>query len=230
MRRTTTLLACLGITAWLTAPSKADPIQGTVQVTVEPNGSQMTAIPYTYTGTIYDMANTTGTGLSGPVLGSPLFSTSPIHAPINADFDLTVTFGGGSSNGPSIDVKGTVTGSYDVTAIPQSNPLYAQGYNLSSSLYARGVATSATLLNWSPDSGVPISLINRYLNPAVYSFTQAGTGTWMASAALDGASSLSIDLAAGTETPEPATVLIYLAAIAGLGARRVARVRRSARP
>ena len=231
MRRTTTLLACLGITAWLTAPSRADPIQGTFKLTVGPTGSGMSFYPYTYTGAIPDMTNArSSTILWGPPIEAPLVFTEAIHVPINANLDMMVTFGGVSANGPSIEVKGTMTGSYDVTAVPRSGPDYAQGYNLDSSLNVRGVATSATLVNWTPDSGVPMSLINQYLNLAVYSLAQVGTERGRTSVTVGGMPSLSIDLAAGTETPEPATVLIYLAAIAGLGARRVARVRRSARP
>ena len=77
-------------------------------------------------------------------------------------------------------------------------------------------------------SGIPMSMISQYLNPSAYSFTQAASGMSMASSPeLYGGSFLNINASAGAEVPEPATVLVCLAAIAGIGIRRHARFWRS---
>jgi hypothetical protein len=143
---------------------------------------------------------------------------------------MTITFDGASGTHPTIDVTGNVTGSYDVTDIPKSSPLYAEGYNLSGSLGVQGTATAATLLGWTPDSGIPMSLLNQYLNPSAYAISeQLGTGPYRASVVLPSTAeaTLAVNLLAPTAAPEPAAVLVYVAAIAGLGVHRGARHWRS---
>jgi hypothetical protein len=227
MRRALTVVAGLVVITSLTNPAGADPIPATVSLTVEPNGSAITYYPYVYSVWIPDL-NTrpssvgllgSGSVVSGSGVGESIF---PAHIPIQTTFNMTITLDGASGSHPSIVVEGTVTGSYDVTDIPQSSPLWAAGFNISSYLTVQGVATSAKLEGWTSNSGVPMSLISQYLNPSIYSFSQQGSGgnymVYPSYPDLAG-TTLFINLPDAAETPEPATVLVYVAAIVGLVVR-----------
>ena len=79
---------------------------------------------------------------------------------------------------------------------------------------------SATVQGWSPESGVPMSLINKYLTTSNYSlYLQDSYHVVPESYPTASDFYLTANQSAVTFVPEPATVLIYLAAIAGLGVR-----------
>jgi hypothetical protein len=232
MGRGLTFIACLAFITSLTFESKADPIPADVTLTVEPSGMPMTGIPYVYSGTIPDV-NTPPSyiSLSGATLGSPGPNFQGlIDIGIRTTFNMMITFDGASGSHPSIDVTGNVTGYFDVTGIPMSSPYWAGGFNLLSSLSVQGTATSAILQGWTPASGIPMSLIDQYLNPSSYTFTEQGSGMGMATSQLNGGAFLALNIPEGAEVPEPATLLIYLAAISGLVVRRGARLWRSCTP
>ena len=219
MRRERMLVACFVLSAIiLPCPAKADPITANITLTVEPNGLGIAGVPYVYTGLIPDLNSPPSSlSMSGSVLGAPgPIYTTPTEVNINTPFNMTITLNDASGSNPTIDVTGNVTGSFDETAIPSSSFLYAEGFTLSSSLNVQGTATSATLQGWTPNSGIPMSLINEYLNPSIYSFSQTAQGMSMASSPqLLGGSTLQINLSTDSEVPEPAAVLIYLVGIAG---------------
>jgi hypothetical protein len=228
MRRTSTIIACLALMLSQTDTAEADPIPGTITLTAE--------APYVptavYTGTVADLsAPSSYVRLIGPELGySNGWEKGPVNIPIQSPFNMTISFDGASGSQPTIDVTGTLAGSYVVSTIPPSNPLYAGGFNLTGELSVQGTVTSATLQGWTADSGIPISLINQYLNPSVYNILQqANTGYGMASVGLPNVpeTTLAINLNAATAAPEPATILVYLASIAGLGLHRFGRRRQS---
>lgn len=229
MRRSLTLFTCVAFMASLIGAASADPISGTVTVTVEPSGTLVTAVPYMYSACILDMSNTTYNGemFGDGLLGSPgPIWNPPINIDIQTTFNMTVTFDGASGSHPTIDLTGPLTVEFNQTDLTSSSPYYAMGYNPSTSLTARGTPTTATLQGWTPSSGVPMSLINEYLNPSSYDFFESGEAMTMAMPPeqLSGGVSLGIHLSAGAEAPEPSSVLVCLAAIAGLAVRRGARL------
>ena len=225
MRRTLAHIAGLALIASITHPAKADPITASVTLTVEPNDMPMSGIPYVYTGTIADLtAPPSDIGLTGTTIGYPgSFWSAPMQTGIQTTFNMTITLEGAPGSQPSIDVTGTVTGSYAISVIPQSSPYYADGYNYTNSLSVQGTATSATLEGWTPQSGIPMSLLSQYLNPAIYSFSEQGSGG-MGKASVylppELPAYLEITASAAAEAPEPAAVLVYVAAIAAWAVRR----------
>lgn len=228
--RSPALLAILPLMASLTCAAKADPIPATVTLTVEPTGSGLTAVPHMYTGCIADLNSSPSyVFLLGPMLVDPYHSLPypPLHIDIQTTFEMTITLDGALGSHPSIDVKGNVTGTLEETDVTSSSPFWPE-YNLSASFTVSGTGTSATLRDWTPDSGVPMSLINQYLNPSSYVFSQEASDMEKVGPIelRSGGSSLRIELPAAAEAPEPAPILVFLAAIAGLGVRRRFRLRR----
>jgi hypothetical protein len=233
MRHTSTIIACLALMLSKAVTAEADPIPGTITLTAQEGGSQLTGPPpATYTGTVADLsAPSSYVMLSGPELGySSGYAQGTMNIPIQATFNMTISFDGASGSQPTVDVAGTLTGSYVVSTIPPSNPLYAEGYNLTGELNLGGTVTSATLQGWTTDSGVPMSLINQYLNTSSYNiYQQVYTGPYMASVVLPNTAVTNVDinLSTATAAPEPATILVYATSIAGLGLQRFGRRRRS---
>lgn len=243
MRRRWSLIACLALMASSGRAAKADPIMGTVTLTVAQDpgvglwGSAINQGPAVYSSGQVDLSQffqvpvvTFPDGsyteifpsvtLSGPLLirwdnlGSFLFNTT---------FDLKIAFDGASGNGPTIDATGTLNGFADSnTSDVETGP---------SNVLVGADATfqSATVQGWTPGSGVPMSLIDQFLKASNLRlgdedvYTVNSTGGFPTSSTF----SFSPDPSAVTYTPEPATLLIYLSAIAGLGVRGGARLRRS---
>ena len=217
MRRSLPLVAWLALVISLTSAAKADPIMGNIVMTVAPSppaaGTGL-GIP---TAAVYS---------SGPVDLSTLPQNLPLTGPalgfagggligqiIKTTFDLKITFNGAAGSQPSIDVTGPLTGWANYSPSPDH-----------ASSWFQATPTSATLHGWTVGSGVPMDLINQYLNTSNYHVDQ------LISASLppDRANfALTVDPSTGVTTPEPATVLVYLVAIAGLGVRRGARAWRS---
>jgi hypothetical protein len=143
--------------------------------------------------------------------------------PPNVTYDLKITFNGASGSQPTIEV----TGSMKVVAdsVPDSN------YPFGGPVIVRATANpaSATVQGWTPSSGVPQSLIDTYLNTSNYKLYQqdgytTGTNTpYPTSSTFD----LVANPSALAVTPEPSTILVYLAAIMGLGLRRSSRIARA---
>lgn len=222
MRRVSAFVACLAFMTYLPFDARAGSIPADVSLTVGPPLGN----PYAYTTSIQDVNTPPSSVYLGPTPGYLSDLTHPVAENIQTTFNMTITFEGPSGSRPSIDVTGNVTGYLDVTVIPSSSPYYAMGYNLSSSLNAMGIGKSATLQGWTPASGVPMSLIEPYLNPSIYGFSEQGRGMGMAYSELYGGATLFTNLPAAASVPEPTTLLMYLAAIAGLGVR----LRRSRTP
>ncbi len=227
MGRGLTFVACLAFMTSLPSEARAGSISADVSMTVVGELGN----PYPYITSIPDVSSPPSIVYSGP---TPLnLSTIDylVDDNIRTTFNMTITFESPSGSHPSIDVTGNVIGNFDVAIIPSSSPFFAPGgFNLSSSLYAVGTGTSATLQGWTPASGIPISLIEPYLNPSIYGFSAWGRGMGIVYSELYGEESYFINMPGVASVPEPTTALMYLAAIAGLGVWRGARLRRSRTP
>ncbi|HZW33667.1 MAG TPA: hypothetical protein VFF52_23300 [Isosphaeraceae bacterium] len=210
MRRRLTLIACLASIVSLAGASKAGSIMGTIVLTVAPNpiieDGQGLGIPTAavYSSGPVDLGTLPqGLALPGPALG---FDGGLIGEPIKTAFDLKITFDGASGSQPSIDVTGSLVGMVEATQSPDTADSWFQS-----------PPTSATVQGWSPNSGIPMALINQYLNTSNYQLFQIFAGSvppdsdtfW-----------LTVSPSTGATVPEPATVLLYLAAIAVPGAAR----------
>jgi hypothetical protein len=191
-------------------------------------GSDATVIggPYQYSGTIPDVsALPSYINLAGPTLGQ----TSAIVTSLlggwsrnfQAPFDMTITFSGAAGTHPSIELAGDLTGTFTSRDLPQS--AWGGGGDVRTEVDSsfHGSVTSAKLQGWAPDSGIPMSAIAPLLNTATYSFTQSNV--WVNLPDPEGIY-VEFKPPGAAETPEPATVLLYLVAIAGLGVRRGARL------
>jgi hypothetical protein len=238
MRRSLMLSASLALLASLTGAATAGPITGTVTMTVAPAGpSNGTTGPgivdvASYSSGLVNLSTLPdGMVLRGPTLGlDTAGGGGPINDSVSSTFQMTITFNGPTGIQPSINITGTISG-YAVqeeSAAP-GGPL-APGQNAGlavASFVATPISatvTSATV-DWPPVSGVPASLIDQYLNLSNYRLSQyvsQAPGFYLPPA--DGNFVLTILPAA---VPEPATILVYLAAIVGLGLRHGARLRRS---
>ena len=226
-RRHLALVSCLAIAAFLPSASKADPIQANIAVSVGPltgpGGGSVggTGPQYQYSGTIPD-ANSLPSSilLSGPTLGNfeGYNGTFPFIS-VQAPFNMTITLDGVSGSHPSIDVVGNLTGGFQSQSLA---PEFSNTTDVSYTLW--GSATSASLHGWTTSSGIPMSVIAPFLDLSTYSFPQSNlyANYWIKEGFV-----VNFNPSANVDTPEPATVLMYLAVIAGLGARRGARIWRS---
>lgn len=184
---------------------------GTIVLTVAPNpiieDGQGMGIPKAavYSSGPVDLGNLPrGLPLHGPAIG---FGGELIGERIKTTFDLKITFESASTSQPTIDVTGSLAGAV------ASEP----GHSFA---WFQGTATSATIQGWTPESGVPLALTNQYLDPSRYQLIQLIT----ANAPPDSADfGLTVTPSAGAIVPEPATLLLYLAAMAVLGVWRGAR-------
>ncbi len=222
-RRGLALVSCLAIAAFLPSASKADPIQANIAVSVGPltwAGGILggTSPPYQYSGTIPDVGSLPSSILlPGPTLGN-LEGVSSIYPSLinfQAPLDMTITLDGASGSHPTIDIVGNLTGSFQSTLIPSEPIVYDVSYALT------GSATSASLHGWTSGSGIPMSAITPLLDLSTYSFRQQNdyANHWIKEGFV-----VNFNPSANVDTPEPATVLMYLAVIAGLGARHGARI------
>jgi hypothetical protein len=229
-----TVIACLALTAALTSGAKADPVMGTVTLTVPQTavgGGGSGGInqgPVVYTSGPVDLSQLfqsqvqpggavtyEGISLAGPHL-LPNFGGLEVN--FNTTFDMKIAFDGTSGSQPTIDVTGVVIGS--AAGVPEGT------YNDGADVYASARPQSATVQGWNPDSGVPMSLINQYLNPSNYWIWQGDNylyGPPQDNPATTGFA-LMANPSAITPVAEPATIAVFLAAIASLGFRHRARL------
>lgn len=226
-RQTLAVAVCLTLVVSLGSTVRANPITGTITATVSnappPDGSasyystdwfsaQSGGFASGGTPTAVDLSILpTGLPLPGGDLGYNTHGT--FGQKINAPFDLKITFDGTSGSHPFVELTGTLVGEIGGTS------LYANmgGWFIPT-------LTSAVLHDWTPDCGVPLSLINQYMNPASYHLDGAIEG-----GSMNGVGYLmTIDPSTGASVvPEPATVVMYLAVIGGFIAWRGSRALRA---
>jgi hypothetical protein len=204
MRPKLLVAALLFITA-ATETANADPVSGTIELTVPPGASKLANTAYS-SGTV-DLSTLPA---NVPLPGAPLGynDAGAFSQTINTIFDLKITFNGASGFQPVIDITGTLTGTLGGNSITE---------NLGGQFAA--TPTSAMLENWSPESGVPVALINQYLNTSSYHINGAIEGGPTNLAGF----SMTVDPStAGSPVPapEPTSVVVFLAALGGLGLRR----------
>jgi hypothetical protein len=148
------LIACLALVASVTGAAKANPIMGTVTLTVAPagqfGGNPGLGIP---TAAAYS---------SGPVDLGALPSTVPLTGPelafngglieenIATTFDLKIALNSASGSQPSVDLSGPLRGW--VASVQSPNVA-------GSSFWA--TPTSASLQGWAAGLGVPMALIGQ---------------------------------------------------------------------
>jgi hypothetical protein len=246
MRPRLTRIAFLAILPLLSRGALADPITGNITLTVAP------AAPFFQGPVVYS---------SGPVNPSQLFQSQiepgpdpvtlyqglTMNGPLlvkwsglgsesfTTPFDMKITFAGAAGSQPTVDVTGSLTvNAYSTPDESASNGLASAS---KVSISANATQMSATVQGWTPASGIPLSLINQYLATSSYQLFQTDNYTFTPSAGFPTTSSFDLmaDPSAVTPVPEPAPVLMYVAAIAGFGVwrsrtstrSRVARRRRS---
>jgi hypothetical protein len=200
--------------AALTSSAQADPISGGIALMI--GAGYGSSVPEF----VADMANPPYKG--GQLGGEPILPPEGFGSgTISDSFNVSIVFNAASGANPTINVIGAITGVYTVTDLEPGNPLWSSGgFNFETSLRMEGTATSATLENWSPASGVPLSLINQYLNLSDYHFTETAGGLSIAAPYYDNLqASFSIDLPPAVPAPEPTTAILYVAAIGGLVVR-----------
>ncbi len=213
MRQRLMLVAALAIMLSVTGMAEADPIMGTITLTVAPAppayGNPGPGIP---TAAVYNSGSVDlsvlpqNLFLTGPPLG---FAGGLIGNSINTTFDMKITFDGTSGAQPYVDVKGSLFGY--VASVPG-----AASSNFS------GTPTSATLQDWTVGSGVPLGLVNQYLNLSNYESIHQGFGG--TAPPETGQFVVQVVSAPEVAAPEPAAFLVYLVAIGGLGAKGAVRM------
>jgi hypothetical protein len=214
------LVTFLAVMASVGPAANAGPITGTIVMTVAPApaadgdpGPGIRAAAVYSSGTVDIGSLPKSLPLAGPPLG---FYGGVIEDSVKTTFELRITFNGASGSHPSVDVTGSLSGS--VALLPSPTVAYSS---------FDATPQSAILRGWTPGSGVPLSLIDQYLNTSNYEPLHQGfvgqvppdTGTFW----------LTVNPPAAATVPEQSTLLLYLVPIAGLGLRAGARAWRSPR-
>jgi hypothetical protein len=234
-----TVMGCLALA--LTSSAKADPVLGSVTLTIAREtdtagyGGGIAQGPVVYSSGSVDLSQVFqsevlpggaileghGVSLTGPHL---LPNFGGLGETFNTTFQLKIAFDGTSGSQPTINVTGVMTGGASGT--PEGT------FNTGANIEANGNPQSASLQGWNPGSGVPMSLINQYLNPSNYYLLQQDS--YMYGSPQDSPATASLSLipntSAVTPVPEPATAAIFLAAIAALCFRHRAGLWWSRRP
>jgi hypothetical protein len=233
-----TVVVCLALAAALTSTANADPVMGTVTLTIAgepyPTGFSggIAQGPVVYSsGTVQldQFFQSQAVSADETTLGHNVVLTGPILIPnfsgleenFYSTFQMKIAFDGASGSQPTIDVTGVVSIAAEGT--PEGT------FNTGAFIMASGTPQSATLAGWNPDSGVPMSLINQFLNPSNYYLYQQDSYQYGSPQDSPATAffALNPEISAVTPVPEPATVVVFLAAIAGLGVRHRARLWRS---
>ncbi len=200
-RYLTPIVSLLLLTA-MNLTVKADAIMGSIQLTIlGSNTPHLNNTTYS-SGTIDLSTLPQNLPLPGPSLGYN--NAGNFNEPVNTTFFMQITFQGPTGIQPVIDLTGPLVGEIGGTSMV---------VNMGGSFNA--TPTAATLANWSADSGVPLSLIDQYMNPASYHLDGAIEG-----GAMNLAGFLMTVNAPPVSTPEPAPILSFLVVIAGLGIRQ----------
>lgn len=226
MSRTCITTLALMLMAAIGRPAAADPVMGTIELTAGPDsvlGGDVFSTNQDYPSVPVDLSDPSVLSKGIPLPGPQLLNfteESPNGGPmkwghdINTSFDLRITFDGSSGAHPYVELTGTLTG------------VMGEGdaaYNLGG--FFTATPTSAVLHDWTPDSGVSLSVIDPFLNPGNYQINGAIEGGFQDLSGflfyVNPSSSI-----APIPAPEPSTLLIYAAAIAGAGIRYRVRRRR----
>jgi hypothetical protein len=208
MRPKSIAAAVLTLIAALSNSASADPLTGTIELTIPPGTPRLAYTSYS-SGSVDLSTLPQNIPLPGPPLGPN--SAGAFTQTIDTTFNLRITFDGASGFQPVVDITGPLVGTIGGNSITE---------NMGGQFTA--TPTSATLENWSPDSGIPLSLINQYLNTASYQIDGAIEG--------GGTNLLGFLMTVNPSTPgspvpapEPATILVFVVAFAGMSVRRAVR-------
>jgi hypothetical protein len=237
MRRCLTLTACLALMASSTSVAKADPIMGNITLTVTESkyggltgGISQPTLAYS-SGTV-DLSQffqeqvfpDGSTSYQGLTLNGPLLMRwygLGDASPPGVTYDMKIAFDGASGSQPTVDV----TGSLNVKAVSEPDSASIEISHVW--VQTSAILKSATLQGWTPHSGIPMSLINMFLNTSNYQLAEwdqytVGGRDYPATDGYPPTSTffLTPDASAVTPVPETATILAYLAAIAGVSVRR----------
>jgi hypothetical protein len=228
-----TLLACVALMTALPSAAKADPVMGKITLTIAPppgltgfGGSASSSAPVVYSSGTVDLSQefqgpvppgaTVGENsinLTGPHL-YPDFGGLAVQ--MNTTFQMQIAFDGAAGSQPTIDVTGTMN-------------VYAAGTpagtsNTGAFIDSSAAPQSATVQGWTPDSGIPMSLIDQYLKTSNYYLWQQDNFSYGSTQGQDnpatGTFLLMANASAITPVPEPGAALVFLAAFGALGARR----------
>lgn len=233
------MAAGLALVAAFDSAAQADPIMGTVSLTIAQDtalgnygGGVATGPVQYFSGTVnlsqlfqsQTQSNGVITTEGINLTGSPLLpgASGLLNLPYTTTFEMKITFDGAAGTQPTIDVSGVLKGS--ASGEPNGT---AAGQMFET---AYGIPTSATLEGWTAQSGIPTSLIDKLLAPSNYYLSQEIGWQYNGSEGVPSTATISLLATSSvvTAAPEPATVLVYLAAIAGFGVRRIMRRPRGA--
>jgi hypothetical protein len=234
MGRVFAVMACVALAPVLTSAAKADPVMGSLTLTVaQTNALGSGGIaqgPVVYSSGSVDLSQVLqrevppgeaiGASLTGPHL---LPNFGGLGENFNTTFQLKIAFDGTSGSQPTINVTGVITGG--AMGTPEGT------YNTGAIIGASGTPQSANVQGWNMSSGVPMSLINQFLNPSNYYLVQRDS--YLYGSPQDSPATASFLLlpyiSVVTPVPEPATAAVFLAAIAALCFRHRAGLWRSRR-
>ncbi len=227
-----TLIACVALVTSLPSAAKADPVMGNITLTITPppglagfGGSALSNAPVVYSSGTVDLSQEFqsqiqpgGTvtenfiNLSGPHL-YPDFGGLPVQ--MNTVFQMQITFDGAAGSQSTINVTGTMN--VGAAGTPEGT------INDGAIITSFGTPQSATVQGWTPDSGIPMSLINQYLKTSNYFLSQQDSFSYGSTPGQDnpatGTFTLIANASAITPVPEPCSALVYLTAFGALGFR-----------
>ncbi len=237
-----TLIVCIALVTSLPSAAKADPIMGNMTLTIAPppgltgfGGSALSNAPVVYSSGTVDLSQEFQSQIQpgGIVTDNFINLTGPhlypafggLSVDMNTTFQMQITFDGVAGSQPTIDVTGTMN--VDAAGTPEGT------WNTGAWIASSATPQSATVQGWTPDSGIPMSLINQYLKTSNYYLRQLDSFSYGSTPGQDnpatGTFTLIANASALTPVPEPGAVLVYLAAFGALGFRYGARRWRSGR-
>jgi hypothetical protein len=205
MRPCLTLATGLLLVITLNFAARADPITGTVTLTVEPTTPMYGDGPGVSSPLVFSSGNVAlGTlpqqlMLSGPPIGlTANLNGGSISETLGPVYNMTIAFNGAGGSHPTVNATGFLVGTVSEGIIPR----------MWSSFHSSSSASRLTVRGWTPASGIPQSLIDAYLDPAHYQFQQDVEATTLPASA-------NLIVTVGS-VPEPATIVVYVAGIAVL--------------
>jgi hypothetical protein len=194
-----TSAACLALMALLSRSATADPITGSIQID---------AVGASYTAGAADLSTfpqnwVVPGGSLGPNVQSG--TTWPFNS---APFEMDISFYGPSGNA-LVELNGTLSGTFTENA---------SGSGFSGTV--TGAPTTAALFGGLPGSGIPLALIDQYMNMANYTI----------SVSIEGPNnqlfySVTVNPSPEVSTPEPGALAAWGAALTTILLIRLKRVR-----